>query len=94
MLVLGTLCKGAQHGHGISQEIHSLSSGTIKIAAGTLYPALHRLERRGWLRRIDGLSRTNQRARFCSLTAAGKAQLLRERRRWSRTVTAIERVMS
>ena len=94
MLVLRTLQWGPRHGHGIGQAIRSQSDDLLKVETGSLYPALQRLVKRGWLSAEWGLSDSNQRAKFYRLTAAGKAQLLRERDRWSQLVTAIGRIMN
>jgi transcriptional regulator len=94
MLILRTLQWGPQHGHGIGQTISAHSDDLLKVETGSLYPALHRLEKRGWLKSEWGLSEANQRAKFYRLTAAGKAQLLREQDRWSQLVSAIGRVMN
>jgi transcriptional regulator len=94
MLVLRTLQWGPRHGHGIGQAIAAQSDELLRVETGSLYPALHRLEKRGWLRAEWGLSEANQRAKYYQLTAAGKAQLLRERDRWSQLVDAIGRVMN
>jgi transcriptional regulator len=94
MLVLRTLQWGTQHGHGIGQAIRAQSDELLKVETGSLYPALHRLEKRGWLKSEWGVSEANQRAKYYRLTAEGKAQLLRERNRWSQLVDAIGRVMN
>ena len=94
MLILRTLQWGPQHGHGIGQAIRAQSDDLLKVETGSLYPALHRLERREWLKAEWGVSEANQRAKYYQLTAAGKAQLLRERDRWSQLVDAIGRVMN
>jgi len=94
MLILRTLQWGPEHGHGIGQAIRARSDAVLKIETGSLYPALHRLEKRGWLKAEWGVSDANQRAKYYRLTAAGKAQLLRERDRWSQLVDAIGRVMN
>src|SRR3954466_4313785 len=94
MLILRTLQWGAQHGHGIGQAIRTQSDGLLKIETGSLYPALHRLERRGWLKSQWDVSDANQRAKYYKLTAAGKAQLSREQDRWTQLVNAIGRVMN
>src|SRR6476469_1340991 len=94
MLILRTLQWGAQHGHGIGQAIRTQSDDLLKVETGSLYPALHRLEKRGWLKSEWGVSEANQRAKYDKLTAAGKAQLLREQDRWSQLVDAIGRVMN
>ena len=94
MLILQTLQWGPQHGHGIGQAIRAQSDELLRVETGSLYPALHRLEKRGWLKSEWGVSEANQRAKYYRLTAAGKAQLLRERDRWSQLVNAIGRIMN
>ena len=94
MLILRTLQWGSQHGHGIGQAIRAHSDDLLKVETGSLYPALHRLVKRGWLKAEWGVSEAHQRAKFYRLTAAGKAQLLREQDRWSQLVDAIGRVMN
>lgn len=93
MLILRTLQWGSQHGHGIGQMIRTQSDELLKVETGSLYPALHRLEKRGWLSSKWGISEANQRAKYYALTAAGKAQLVREQDRWTQLVTAIGRIM-
>ena len=94
MLILRTLMWGPQHGHGIGQAIRTQSEDLLKVETGSLYPALHRLEKRGWLKSAWDLSEANQRAKYYELTAAGKEQLSRERDRWSQMVDAIGRIMN
>ena len=94
MLILRTLQWGPRHGHGIGQSIRTQSDDLLKVETGSLYPALHRLVKRGWLKAEWGISEANQRARYYQLTAAGKAQLSVERDRWSQLVDAIGRVMN
>ena len=94
MLILQTLQWGPRHGHGIGQAIRAQSDDLLKVETGSLYPALHRLVQRGWLKAEWGVSEANQRARYYRLTAAGKAQLSREQDRWSQLVTAIGRIMN
>ena len=94
MLILRTLQWGPQHGHGIGQMIRSQSDDLLRIETGSLYPALHRLEKRGWLKSEWNVSDANQRAKYYRLTSTGKAQLLREQDRWSLMVDAIGRVMN
>jgi transcriptional regulator len=94
MLILRTLQWGPQHGHGIGQAIQARSENLLKVETGSLYPALHRLEKRGWLKSEWNVSEANQRAKFYRLTAAGKAQLARERDRWSRLVNAIGGILN
>jgi PadR family transcriptional regulator PadR len=94
MLILRTLQWGPQHGHGIGQAIRAQSDDLLKVETGSLYPALHRLEKRGWLKSEWGVSEANQRAKYYRMTAAGKAQLSREHDRWSQLVHAIGRIMN
>jgi transcriptional regulator len=94
MLILRTLQWGPQHGHGIGQAIRAQSEDSLRVETGSLYPALHRLERRGWLKAEWGVSEANQRAKYYRLTAAGKSQLVLEQDRWSRLVHAIGRIMN
>src|SRR5262249_35394529 len=94
MLILRTLQWGPQHGHGIGQAIRSQSDELLKAETGSLYPALHRLVKRGWLTTEWGVSEANQRAKYYELTATGKQQLSRERDRWSQLVHAIGRIMN
>ena len=93
MLILRTLQWGPQHGHGIGQAIRAHSDDVLKVETGSLYPALQRLVKRGWLKADWGVSQSNQRAKFYRLTAEGKKQLLREESRWQQLVNAIGRVM-
>lgn len=94
MLILRTLQWGPQHGHGIGQTIRAQSEELLRVETGSLYPALHRLEKRGWLKAEWGVSEANQKAKYYRLTATGKAQLLREQNRWSQLVAAIGRIMN
>ena len=94
MLILRTLQWGPQHGHGIGQAIRTQSEDLLKIETGSLYPALHRLVQRGWLKAHWGVSQSNQRAKFYRLTPAGKQQLLRQESRWAQLVKAISNVMN
>jgi len=94
MLILRTLQWGPQHGHGIGQAIGARSDNLLKVETGSLYPALHRLQKRGWLKAEWNVSESNQRAKYYRLTAAGKAQLARERDRWSRLVNAIGGILN
>src|SRR5258708_5946634 len=82
MLVLRTLQWGPQHGHGIGQAIRGRSEELVRVEHGSLYPALHRLERRGWIASEWRASETNRRAKYYRLTAAGKRQLATERSKW------------
>ena len=94
MLILRTLQWGPQHGHGIGQAIRAQSDDLLRVETGSLYPGLHRLEKRGWLKSEWGVSEANQRAKYYRLTAAGKAQLVREHDRWTQLVGAIGRIMN
>src|SRR5258706_15615243 len=94
MLVLRILQWGPQHGHGIGQAIRIQSDDLLKVETGSLYPALHRLAKRGWLKATWGVSEANQQAKYYKLTAAGQAQLLRETDRWSQLVDAIGRILN
>ncbi|MBI3490496.1 MAG: PadR family transcriptional regulator [Acidobacteria bacterium] len=94
MLILRTLQWGPEHGHGIGQAIRAQSDDLLKVETGSLYPALHRLVKRGWLKWEWDLSEANQRAKYYRLTAAGKAQLSHEQDRWSQLVDAIGRIMN
>jgi transcriptional regulator len=93
MLILRTLQWGPQHGYAIGQTIRAQSWDVLQIEAGSLYPALQRLSKKGWVTAKWGQTEANQRAKFYRLTPAGKQQLLREESRWTELVTAIGRVM-
>ena len=94
MLILQTLGWGPAHGYNISQAIRAASNDVFRVETGSLYPALHRLEKRSFVRAEWKTSENNQRAKYYRLTAAGKAQLSREQDRWSQLVTAIGRIMN
>jgi PadR family transcriptional regulator, regulatory protein PadR len=93
MLILRTLQWGPQHGHGIGVAIRASSDEALQIDHGSLYPALHRLERQGWIDSDWKMSENNQRAKYYRLTPAGKKQLAAEQSRWNRIVDVIGRVM-
>ena len=93
LLILQTLQWGAQHGYGISVAIRNRSGEILQVDTGSLYPALHRLEDRGWLQSYWGLSENNRKAKFYRLTAAGKKQLAAETNRWRQMARAIGLVM-
>ena len=93
MLILTTLQWGPQHGHGISQQIRAGSGELLQVETGSLYPALHRLERQGWLASEWKVSDKNQRAKYYRLTAAGKKQLVAEESKWKQMTGAIARIM-
>ena len=94
LLILQTLQWGAQHGYGISVAIRSRSGDILQVDTGSLYPALHRLEKQKWIASEWKTTDNNQRAKFYTLTAKGKAQLSREQDRWSQLVHAIGRIMN
>jgi transcriptional regulator len=94
MLILRTLKWGRQHGHGIGLAIRAGSEDVLTVDHGSLYPALHRLERRGWISAEWKLTENKQRARYYRLTAAGRRQLDHERSRWERMSSAIARIMN
>ena len=93
MLILRTLQWGPQHGHGIGQALRTRSEDALQIEHGSLYPALHRLEKEGWLASEWRPSEANRRAKYYRLTAAGKRQLSREQSKWDEVVRTIARVM-
>jgi transcriptional regulator len=93
MLVLRTLSLAPMHGWGLAQRIHQMSRGELLVQQGSLYPALHRLEHRGWIKAQWGISELGRRARFYSLTAAGRKQLEVEAENWNRITDAIARVL-
>jgi PadR family transcriptional regulator PadR len=93
MLILQTLQWGAQHGYGIANAIRANSGELLKIETGSLYPALHRLEKQKWVKSEWKLSDSSQRAKYYQLTAAGKKQLASERSRWEQLVGAITGVL-
>src|SRR5438552_17116663 len=93
MLILRTLLWGPQHGYAIGQTIRSQSSDVLQVEAGSLYPALQRLAKKGWVASKWGQTGAKQRAKFYRLSPEGKKQLLREESRWTELVNAISRVM-
>ena len=93
LLILKALSLGPQHGWAISERINQVSRATLQIPQGSLYPALHRLERRGWIRAEWGASDNNRRAKFYELTRAGKKQLEAEAAAWDRLTAAVSLVL-
>ncbi len=93
MLILRTLKWGPQHGHGVGCAIRASSADALHIDHGSLYPALHRLEKQGWIAAEWKLSENRQRAKYYRLTPAGRKQLTSEASRWNRIVEVIARVM-
>jgi PadR family transcriptional regulator PadR len=94
MLILQTLQWGPQHGYAIGQAIRTRSEESLKIETGSLYPALHRLEKQGWVKSDWRTTEASQRAKFYRLTPKGKKQLLQERDRWSQLVSAIGTILN
>ncbi|HEY2905525.1 MAG TPA: PadR family transcriptional regulator [Vicinamibacterales bacterium] len=94
MLILQTLQWGPRHGYGITQAIQADSFDALRVDTGSLYPALHRLEKQGWVAAEWKLSEKKQRTRVYRLTAAGKRQLLSERSRWAKLSQAIAAVLN
>jgi PadR family transcriptional regulator PadR len=93
MLVLQTLVLGAAHGHSIAYAIERGSDDVLQIAHGSLYPALHRLEDRGWIASFWGTSENNRKARYYRLTPVGRKQLVAQTARWQELVHAIGRIL-
>jgi PadR family transcriptional regulator, regulatory protein PadR len=93
MLVLQSLRWGAVHGYGIAQSIRTGSQDVLQVETGSLYPALHRLEKQGWIKSEWRSTENNQRAKYYQLTAAGKRQLASEHSRWKQLSAAIAGLM-
>jgi PadR family transcriptional regulator PadR len=93
MLVLRTLVLGPAHGHTIAHAIEHGSEEVLQIEHGSLYPALHRLEDRGWIASFWGTSDNNRKAKYYRLTPAGRKQLIAQTRRWDQVVRAIGRIL-
>jgi len=93
LLILRTLIFGPQHGQGIARAIQQTSEEELLVEHGALYPALQRLEERGWIAAKWGTSSNNRKARFYALTAAGRKQLVKETTKWKRLAKAISRVL-
>jgi PadR family transcriptional regulator PadR len=94
MLILRTLLFGPRHGHGIAVSIEQTTGDVLRIDHGSLYPALHRLVKRGWIAAKWGTTENNRRARYYRLTSAGRRQLTAEQSRWERVTRAVARVMN
>jgi len=94
LLILRTLIFGAEHGQGIARAIQQTSDKELLVEHGALYPALQRLEERGWISAKWGTSTNNRKARFYSLTAAGRKQLTKETTKWNRLTAAIARILA
>jgi len=93
LLILRTLAVGPQHGWAISERVQQVSSDVLRIQQGSLYPALHRLERRGWIKATWGTSDNNRRAKYYELTRAGKKQLNVETEAWRRLTAAVGQIL-
>ena len=94
LLILQSLSRGARHGYGIAGFVEQASDETLRVEEGSLYPALHRLEEEGWIRAAWGVTETNRKARFYSLTAAGRKQLNAELANWKRLTAGVGKVLS
>jgi PadR family transcriptional regulator, regulatory protein PadR len=94
LLILRTLIFGPEHGQGIARVIQQTSDKELLVEHGALYPALQRLEERGWISAKWGISTNNRKARFYSLTSAGRKQLVKETTKWNRLTAAIERILA
>ena len=93
LLILRTLALGSQHGWAISERIQQISSNVLQIQQGSLYPALHRLERRGWVKATWGASENNRRAKYYELTLGGRRQLDSEKDEWQKLTAAVAQVL-
>jgi transcriptional regulator len=94
LLVLRTLLSGPQHGYGIAQRLHQLSDDVLQIEEGSLYPALYRMQQRGWITSEWEITELNRRARYYRLTRSGKRQATAETGSWIRLSGAINRIIS
>ena len=93
LLVLRVLARGEQHGYGIARAIQERSKDVLQVEEGSLYPALHRMEKRGWIDARWGQSDSNRRAKFYSLTRKGRAELTVQSENWQRVSGAVARVL-
>ena len=93
LLILKTLALEPRHGWAISERLHQISSATLKIRQGSLYPALHRLERRGWIKASWGTSDNNRRAKYYELTKRGRARLDQEISAWRKLSAVVSQVI-
>lgn len=94
LLVLRTLVAGTMHGYGIAQRLKQVSDDVLQVGESSLYPALQRLLLNGWVKAEWGISENNRRARYYTLTVAGKRQLVAEREEFTRVIIAIEKVLN
>ena len=93
LLILRTLLRGREHGHAIARAIQQSSEEVLQVEQGSLYPALHRLLKRGWIAAEEGVSENNRRANYYSLTAKGRKQLDVETAKWDKLARAIARIL-
>ena len=93
LLILRTLLLGKAHGHAIAKAIEHNSEDVLQVEQGSLYPALHRLIKRGWISAVDGTSENNRRAKFYKLTARGRKQLTVETTKWEKLARAIAGIL-
>ncbi len=93
LLILQTLVLGPAHGHTIAHAIERRSEDVLQVEHGSLYPALHRLEDRGWIASFWGTSENNRKARYYRMTSEGREQLIEQTGRWERLVQAVNRVL-
>src|SRR5213593_1110388 len=93
LLILKTLSRGSMHGYGIAQRIHEAVDDLLKVEDGSLYPALYRMEERGWIASEWGTSENNRRAKFYKLTRSGRQQLEAQSVNWQRISRAVKRVL-
>jgi len=93
LLILKTLARESMHGYGIVQRIHETAEDLLKVEDGSLYPALYRMEERGWIKSEWGVSENNRRAKFYKLTKAGQKQLAAERANWNRISKAVSKIL-
>jgi transcriptional regulator len=93
LMILKALSRGAMHGYGVVRWIRRTTDEALQVEDGALYPALHRLERRGWVVAEWGLSENNRRAKYYELTSAGRRQLARELKTWTRFSEALQKII-
>lgn len=93
LLILRTVALGPQHGWAIAERVQQMSSDVLRIQQGSLYPALHRLERRGWIKARWGTSDNNRRAKYYELTKSGSKQLAEEQEAWAKLTAAVADVL-
>jgi PadR family transcriptional regulator PadR len=94
LLILRTLALEPQHGWAISERIHQVSSKVLQVRQGSLYPALHRLERAGWIKAHWGTSENNRRAKYYELTKSGRKQLEADQNDWQKLATAVAQILA